>query len=78
MRTEQPPISQEQWNRNRDQMAKELEEKRNYETHCEYSGLPSVSSYQDQPLKEMEIKNPSRNEKGLDRKSTRLNSSHRT
>ena len=65
MRTEQPPISQVQWNRNRDQMAKELEEKRNYETHCEYSGLPSVSSYEDRPINvEIALKNPSQSEKG--------------
>ena len=35
-------ITQTEWNINRDKMATD---RRNTETHCHYSGLPSVESY---------------------------------
>ena len=35
-------ITQTEWNINRDKMAMD---RRNTETHCHYSGLPSVESY---------------------------------
>ena len=41
-------ISQTEWNINRDKMASN---RRNTETHCHYSGLPSVESYdKDSPI----------------------------
>jgi hypothetical protein len=43
MKTEEKKlITQTEWNINRDKMASD---RRNTETHCHYTGLPSVESY---------------------------------